>query len=230
MIPLLFRLSCYCVVIMLVCSCTLSAQGEYLLQGQSGLGVGGAITTNGDGFGAGGAFGYSVHGLFDFGFSLAHYSLNQKINGDDVSSIVLSPSITFHTRKDSTSYPIASVHASYQYQNFSSRSLTVTRTSLTGNFFAFGISILATFPASAKSYVQPAVDVSVVSGTTKLTAGSGYSLENTETKPVGIVSFSLISKTSDKTMIVLSPAVGFDKDNVTLGLSLALIFVTVERK
>ena len=78
--------------------------------------------------------------------------------------------------------------------------------------------------------MQPAVDVSVVSGTTKLTAGSGYSLENTETKPVGIVSFSLISKTSDKTTIVLSPAVAFDKDNVTLGLSLALIFVTAERK
>ena len=210
------------IALLIVCfTCALLAQGEYLRGGESGIGFSGALSRNDGGVGVGGSFGYSAVGKYDIGFSLLHSNLDET----DASSMSFAPSLAVHVRKDTSGYPIASIHASYQYETVSSRSLVQSHSSLTGDFFTFGFSLLATFSVSSKSSVQPSIDASVVTGTTKLNSGGMYSIENTDTKVVGIVSLSLISRASSKNLIVLTPAVALDKDNTTVALAFQVIFV-----
>ncbi len=216
------QFSFYLIALVLLSSNLLSAQGEYLRRGQSGLGIGFAVARNNGSFGLGGSLGYSVRGIFDAGFSLEQVSLSQQTNNKDISAVVVSPSIAFHARKDSGGYPIGTVHASYQYQSYSGAPVT-------GNFFAFGATIRATFPISSKALVQPAVDVSVLTGTTTYNNSALYPQETTDTKPIGIVSISFIEHSSEANLVVVSPAIAFDKDNTTIGASLSLVFVAPQK-
>ncbi len=202
-------------------------QGVFLDKGVSGFGIGAGFGTNEDVTSFGGSVGYSFNGIFDIGLDINRFSFDQKLLGDDLSAITISPSVAFHALKQNENIPVSiSLGAGYDYQKYSNDALDALNIDMTGGFFSIGASIFGYFKVAPSMKIQPALGVTYVTGEMKLEDDAGNSETSDDNTTVFGLGISLVFVISHKNVLAITPRINFTEDNTSFVLNFSFILPT----
>jgi hypothetical protein len=214
-------------IILIAFPLTVFGQGAFLEKGQSGFGVGADLVTNDDLTALGGSVGYSVSGIFDFGFSVYHSGFEEKFYGEDLSAISLSPSVSFYPVKQNENTPISlSLDAGYEWDKYSNDILRKLDLKMNGNYFSMGVSLFGYVRADKLLKVQPVASISYVTGNTKIKDNYGNNTYKDDHVTIFGLGLSLIFDTSPGTIFVITPRISTSEEVTSFGLALAFVIPT----
>jgi hypothetical protein len=223
----------YLVVSTIFLSSFAFSQGEYLSRGTNGFVMNAGFSSNDDATSVGASAGYSMKGIFDFGFSFSNVSFDQKFydseeEPQDVSATAISPYITVHAiKQDSQNFPLSvALSAAYEIDSYSSNALDDLGLDLSANAWIFGGSLYSDFKMTPSFILQPYGGISYITIKSKFEDDAGNSIEDDESTTAFRFGASFIFKRSEKTTFVLTPGVSVTKDNTTIGLTASLVLPT----
>jgi len=217
----------YSLIIVFLLSTSIYGQGAYLDRGQSGFDIGASFLTNKDATGIGGSVGYSVSGIFDFEIGVARYSFDQKLFGEDLSAMVISPSVTYYALKQNEDLPISfAIGAGYDWQTYSNKVLDDNNVDMTGGFFSVGGALFGYFQTSSSFRIQPSVGFSYFTGEQKVKDNNGNEETEKDDTTVFSLGLGLVFNTSLTNVFVISPRVGISEGTTSFGVALTFILGT----
>jgi hypothetical protein len=204
-------------------------QGAYLERGKNGFDISASYLSSKSASGIGGYVGYSISGIFDINVSFARFSLDQKLDGDDVSVFVFSPGVTLHIiKQDSIGTPISiALSADYERDSYSSTTLDKIRLTVTGEYFSLGVSTYGNVYLSPISYIQPFAGVTYVFGTLEEKDSYGISKSSGYNTRIFHLSVGFVFKTSPTTIFHIRPGIGIDENNTSFSITAGFVFPIV---
>jgi len=156
-----------------------SAQNRYLDEGQSGVGLAGALGQGEDYTQVGAGLTYTVNGRLDFNISVSRSSFDEDEFGEDFSSTVFSPGISAALlRPTDTSVLGVEVGAGYGMASFSGDALDALGWEMSSNAVSAGIDFYLKLSSSPTLQVYPAIGASYVSVSGEIEDSFGNSVDD----------------------------------------------------
>jgi len=202
-----------------------AAQGSYLPRGQSGLAVDAGYLLNSEFKGGRATVGLSVSGVYDLQLSVGKLSLDQKMNGRDVSAWTFSPRITFHVlRHDTRGMPISlAASAAYEAISYSSETLDQLNQTWDANSYSLGAFLYRDIPISSSAIVQPRLVFAHVTGRSIVDRGYGWTRSTQRDVNEYGAEVSLLINTEQNASFIVRPCVIIDDDNTTVSIRAGLM-------
>lgn len=208
-------------LILILFSSAIFGQGAFLERGQSGLGVGVGFSTNKSSTGFGGSLNYSISGIFDLGISVS-----QSNSDHDLSVTVVSPTISYYPLKQNEYAPFTIAFSlGYGSEKFSSDSFDDDM-KMSGEFFFIGATVHRTLiDALSTTKIQPMIGVTYVTNTTKIE--DEWGAEKIGNGNLGLsLGVAWLFTISSKSILVMTPHIGFSEGPTSFGVDVAFIFKT----
>jgi hypothetical protein len=215
------------IFIMLFISISVFGQGAYLEKGKNGFGIGAGFSTNEDVAGIGGSIGYSVYDFFDFGIGVSSYSFDQQLLGSDLSTTVISTSITSYPLKQNDEIPLSfAISVGNNWQTYSNDVLDDNDIDMTGDFFSIGGSLFEYIQVSNSFRIQPSVSFSYVTGETKIKDSYGNKESEEDDTTVFGLGLGFAFNTSSNNIFVITQRVSISKGTTSFGVGFTFILGT----
>lgn len=201
------------------------AQGSYLESGQNGAGFSAGFSTNKDVSGFGGSAAISIGGSIDFGVEVGKYSFKDKMAGNDLSAVAISPMIQLHILKQTQTLPISlSAFVGYDKINYSANILDDLGLTFSGNFYSLGGEVAAYIPITPTVFLRPDVGIAYSTGESEIKHKSGQRITEKSDDTSFLFGLSCFGYTNEYTILRLRAGLSINDTNTGFGVSAGAIF------
>lgn len=195
----------------------------FLEKGVSGFEITGGYMKNDDASGIDVHMGYSLKGLLDIGASYSRITIDDDII-DDLSAIVISPSVTMHVLKQTNFVPVSiMLDAAYNKTMYYSDWLDDYNIDMKGTGYTYGVSVYNRISVTQSLDIVSSMGVGYNYADIETESTYGYSESKDDTDTLYTVSISLIADTLNHDKLIITPSFTADEDNTTFHLSVGYV-------
>jgi hypothetical protein len=201
------------------------AQSEYIeYNNRSAIGIFGGFSSNKEATSLDLGFGFSILGRADITLGYSGVSLKEKLFGEEVSASVIQFGGSLFPVKQSSTIPVSlALHGGIAFAAYESDALDYLGWEMTGTAAGFGVSLYHRLNLTPSFSLQPSLSLSYARSTVTVEDSYGNSVEEKDTATSVGFGLSFLIKTASRSTLVLHPALSFDEDLTTFGISLGFV-------
>jgi hypothetical protein len=206
-------------------------QGSYLKKGQYGFGLSGAYATNSGASGFSGTAGVALSAFLDLTFSTGRVTYDTP-DFSSLKSTTFSPLITAYViKQNSSNSPVTvSISAGYARDNYSSPDLDEGALKMWADSILLGAAVHRDVRLFGDAYLQPFAGLGYTDTALRLAGAGGQTLRANDSAVTFELGLPLVYGFSDRTMLVIEPSLGFNKDATTFAISVGFVYVLPKSK